>query len=385
MKTQLLAAAAVTLSAASAHAVGLDRSGQRIGVLFETGNLVELSFGFTDPHLSGTGIPAVGGAPTGNVADSFAIASFGLKYDVSDELSLALILDEPYGTDVLYGGDPALTVLGGTGATADSYAITALARYKFNENFSVHGGLRYQEISASVTTAGFAFNGGAGPGVQAGVNGYSGRFGSDGDFGYVIGASYEIPDIALRVSLTYNSETVHDLPTVETLRGGLVDPLNPSSVTEVTAPESVNLSFQSGVAKDTLVFGSIRYARYSDTDVSPAGFTGVLTGNSLTDLEDGFDYEIGVGRKFNDKWSGSVTIGFSTVGDDNLVSPLAPTNGSRFISVGGRYNVNDSFAVSGGIRYTALGSAFSAPGGTPVAFFDSNSAVSAGVRFTYNF
>ena len=382
MKTQLLAAAAVTLSAASAHAVGLDRSGQRIGILFETGNLVELSFGFTDPHLSGNANAAFGGAPTGNVADSFAIASFGLKYDVSEELSLALIVDEPYGTDVLYGGDPAFTILGGTGATADSFAVTALARYKFNENFSVHGGLRYQEISASVTTAGFAFNGGAGPGVQAGVNGYSGRFGSDGDLGYVIGASYEIPDIALRVSLTYNSETVHDLPTVETLRGAVI---NPGSVTEVTAPESVNLSFQSGVAKDTLVFGSIRYARYSDTDVSPAGFTGVLTGNSLTDLEDGFDYEIGVGRRFNDKWSGSVTIGFSTVGDDNLVSPLAPTNGSRFIAVGGRYNVNDSFAVSGGIRYTALGSAFSAPGGTPVAFFDSNSAVSAGVRFTYNF
>ncbi|MEO9822435.1 MAG: outer membrane protein transport protein [Paracoccaceae bacterium] len=382
MKTHLMAAAAVTLSAASAHAVSLDRSGQRIGILFETGNLAELSFGFTNPTVSGTGIPAVGGAPTGNVADSFAIAGFGLKYDLSDKLSLAFILDEPYGSDILYGGAPTSTVLGGTGATVDSFAATAIARYKFNENFSVHGGLRYQEVSATVTTAGFAFNGpGVGPGPQVGTNGYVGRFGSDGAFGFVVGASYEIPDIALRVSLTYNSETEHDLPTVETLRGTVI---NPGSVTEVTAPESLNLSFQSGVAKNTLVFGSIRYARYSDTDVSPLQFTGI-TGSSLTDLEDGFDYEIGVGRKFNDKWSGSVTVGFSTVGDDNIVSPLAPTNGSRFISIGGRYNVNDSFAVSGGIRYTALGSAFSAPGGNSVAFFDSNSAISAGVRFSYKF
>ncbi|MEO9514720.1 MAG: outer membrane protein transport protein [Paracoccaceae bacterium] len=379
MKTQLLAAAAVTLSAASAQAVSLDRSGQRINILFETGNLAELSFGFTKPTVSGDPAPGFGllapGVPTsstGNVADSFAIASFGLKYDLSDKLSFAVILDEPYGSDILYRSNEFLT---GTGATVDSFAVTAVARYKFNENYSVHGGLRYQEVSAGVTTGGFAF-------APTGTNGYSGQFGSDGAVGFLIGASYEIPDIALRVSLTYNSETNHDLPTVESVAGVV---LNPGSVTEVSTPESINLSFQTGVAKDTLVFGSVRYARYSDTDVSPLEFTR-LTGNSLTDLEDGFDYEIGVGRRFNEKWSGSVSIGFTTVGDDNLVSPLAPTNGSRFIAVGGRYNVNDSFAISGGIRYTALGSAFSAPGGsTPIAFFDDNSAVSAGVRFTYNF
>ena len=372
-----------------AHAVGLDRSGQRIGVLFETGNHVELRFGFTSPSLDGVAIPLAGGAPTGNVADDFLIVSGGIKFDVNDKLSFAIIGDEPYGSDVLYPGDPATTILGGTGATVDSTALTALARYKINPRFSVHGGLRYQVVSATVTTAGFAFNGGAPPGTQAGTNGYVASFGSDGAFGYVIGGSFEIPDIALRVSLTYNSGTDHDLPTTGTLRGltpslitgGL---LADTSTTEVETPESINLSFQTGIAADTLLFGSVRYARYSDTVVNAELFN-TLTGADLTDLEDGFDFEVGVGRRFNDKWSGSVSVGFTTVGDDNLISPLGPNNGSQFVSVGGRYNVNEQFTISGGVRYTVLGDAISAPGSTPAAIFESNSAISAGLVFAYKF
>ena len=390
MKHAVLALTALVSTTSSAYAVALDRSGQRINALFETGNHVELSFAYTTPTVSGDTLAAFGGAATGNVADDFLIFSGAIKVDLNDKWSFALIGDEPFGSDILYDGDPAFTILGGTGAIVDSFALTALARYKFNDRISVHGGLRYQEVQATVTTAGFAFNGGLPPGTQEGVNGYRGEFQADGDIGYVIGASYEIPDIALRVSLTYNSSTTHDLPTVETLRGlpaSLVSGglLADESITEVATPESLNLAFQTGIAADTLLFGSVRYARYSLTDVSSALFSGVLTGSPLTDLEDGFDVEIGVGRRFSEKWSGQVSIGFSTVGDDNIISPLGPNNGSQFVSIGGRYNVTESFAISGGVRYTVLGDAFSAPGGNPVATFEDNSAISAGLRFAYKF
>ena len=378
MKTRILTVAALLASTVSAHAVGLDRSGQRIGILFEEGNRVELSFGYTNPSLTGTNInnPALGpfaGQPVENVAEEFLIWNLGVKYDFNDKLSFAVITDEPYGSDIFYPGNPAASALGGTGATVDSYAITALARYKFNDNWSVHGGLRYQEVSASVTLGGVAFGA---------VNGYSGNFASGGDVGFVVGAAYEIPAIALRVALTYNSGTTHDLRTTESINGTLIAP--PGITTEVETPETINLDFQTGIAPNTLLFGNLRYARYSDTVVAPAGFTG-LTGNPLTDLEDGYDFEIGVGRRFNEKWSGSVAIGFSTVGEDNIVSPLGPNNGSRHISVGAKYDVNDKFAISGGVRYTMLGDAFSSPGGTPVANFEDNDAVSIGVKFAYKF
>lgn len=377
MKRNILAVAGLLASTTSAYAVGLDRSGQDIGVLFETGNHLQFSFGVVNPSLDGVNRDQLGGNPSpfagtqiGNVGDNFNILGLGYKYQFTDQLSFGLIIDEPYGSDTLYPGSPAATPLGGTGATVDSFAVTALGRYKFDDNWSVHGGLRYQEVSANVTLGGVAF----GP-----LNGFEADFDSDGAFGYVVGAAYEIPDIALRVSLTYNSSISHDLRTTETLGG---NPVAPVSSTEVDTPESLNLTFQSGIAADTLLFGSIRYARYSDTVVSPAFFTG-QTGNSLTDLEDGFDFELGVGRRFNEQWSGSIAVGFSTVGDDNLVSPLAPTNGSRHISVGAKYDVNERFAVSGGVRYTELGDAISSPGGNPVADFNGNSAVSVGISLDF--
>jgi len=383
-----LTAVGAALGSTCAFAVGLDRSGQGIGVLFETGNHFELNLGYTSPSLSGNAIPQAGGAPTGNVGEDFLLANIGLKFDLTDKLSAAIITDEPYGADVFYEGDPAFTVLGGTGATVDSFAVTGLLRYKVNDNFSVHGGVKYQEVSARVTTAGFAFNGGVAPGTQAGTNGYAGNFRSDGDVGFVVGAAYEIPDIALRVSLTYHSGTDHELPTRETLRGipaNFIAPIfTETSTTPVSTPESFNLAFQTGIAADTLLFGSLRYARFSQTTVSPQLFTG-LTGSPLTDLEDGYDFSIGVGRRFSEKWSGQVSVGFSTVGEDNIVSPLGPNNGSQFVAVGARYNVNESLAISGGVRYTQLGDAFSSPGGTPAATFTDNSAVSAGLRIAYKF
>ena len=49
------------------------------------------------------------------------------------------------------------------------------------------------------------------------------------------------------------------------------------------------------------------------------------------------------------------------------------------------YNVNEQFTISGGVRYTVLGDAISAPGSTPAAIFESNSAISAGLVFAYKF
>jgi long-chain fatty acid transport protein len=377
MKTRVIAAAALAASAVSVQAGGLDRSGQPIDILFESGNVVELSFAYTDPTVDGVDLATT--APIANVADSFTTWGVGIKYQFNDAVSFAFIIDEPYGSDVTYPGSRFTTSLGGTSAIVDSTAYTALARYKINENWSVHGGLRYQEISADVTLGG---------GAYGGLNGYNANFASGGEWGYVIGAAYELPAIALRVALTYNSEITHDLDTVETNVPffGTV-----SGVTEVTAPESLNLDFQTGIAANTLLFGSVRYARYSDTIVSPTGFDSVLNpgtaGDSLTDLEDSTDFEIGIGRRFNDKWSGSVAIGFQSEGDDDLVSPLAPTNGTKYISLGAKYTVNEQVSISGGIRYSDLGDARPETGTPDVARgnFTGNSALTAGFKISYNF
>ncbi|MEP5759616.1 MAG: outer membrane protein transport protein [Litoreibacter sp.] len=377
MSATAILAATTTLASAG----GLDRSGQSIGILFEEGNYAELSFGFTSPSVNGSDLNT--GANTGNVADNFVTAGFGLKYQFNDKVSFALIVDEPYGSDIDYPVTPTSVSLGGTGATVDSYAVTGVVRYKFDDNFSVHGGLRYQEISADVSLGGLVY----GP-----LNGYNASFASTGDVGYLIGAAYERPDIALRVALTYNSGTTHDLDTVESLPAALAAAFGPtvSSSTTVETPESINLDFQTGIAKDTLLFGSVRYARYTDTIVSPVIFDQVVnetvSGDSLTSIEDSLDLALGVGYRFNAAWSGSVALGYSRPDVNSLVSPLAPIDGTQSITVGARYT-HKNMVISGGIRYTRFGDALPETG-TPDearASFTDNDAVSAGLRIGYRF
>ncbi len=381
MNKFLGATAALLLTTTTASAVGLDRSGQSIAPIFEAGNYFELTYGRIMPDVSGTDRPIgpfPGGNDSGNVTEDYSQIGGAFKYDFNSNVSMSLIVDQPYGSDVSYpvGGS---VNLGGTRAIVDSSAISLIGRYKLDNGVSFHGGLRYQEISADVNLQGFAYGG---------LNGYQATFGTDGATGYLVGAAYEKPEIALRVSLTYLSSIDHDLPTNEQLAG--VTPAGGvNSTTRVTTPEAWNLEFQSGVAANTLVFGSIRYVQYEQTRVEPQIFDAVqpLTRpNSLTEIENGTSYALGVGRKFSDQLSGSFSVGYEAPKDD-LVSPLSPTNGNYSAGIGIAYKINDQVTISGGARYIWLGDAMPETGTPDVARadFTGNDAVAIGMKIAYHF
>ncbi len=365
-----IAALLLASTASTAFAAGLDRSSRSVAFIFEDGNKIELSAGFADPSIDGTDVATAG---TGNIADSFGLFGGAIRYELNDQLSFGVLIEEPFGADILYG--PATPVLGGTAATVNSSSVTAFGRYKFNERVSVHGGLVYQNLNADVTLSGAAY----GP-----LSDYNAAFSNDSGIGYMLGAAYEIPEIALRVALTYHSEIDHSLDTTET---ATALPATIASQTEVTTPEQIALAFQTGVAEDTLVFGSVRFSHYSVTTVSPMGLQ-LATANpeaSLTDLENAFDVELGVGRRFSEKWAGSLSAGWSQSGEDVFGSPLGGTNGSVSLAVGASYQASDSLEISGGVRYTQFRDAVPTVGGTPVADFQGNSALSAGLRVQFSY
>ena len=367
MKQTLTVGAALLMTTSMAHAVGLDRSAQNIGIIFQDGNYAELSFGYVMPEVDGEDLG--GGPETGNVAEDYSILGLGYKADINDQLSFSLIIDEPYGADVLYPEGESDN-LGGTAATLDSVAFTGLVRYKLNENISFHGGIRAQSTEAEVTLAGAAY------GMLSGYNVVLDRHIG---YGYAIGAAYEIPDIALRVALTYFSEIEHEFDTTERFGPNPVPTVDP---TTVTTPQAVNLDFQTGIAADTLLFGSIRWAEYSVVKVTPENFGAETGGASLTNIEDGFGYTVGIGRRFSDAWSGSLTVGYEPEGDD-LVSPLAPTNGNYSVGVGAQYTM-DNVILSGGVRYIVPGDA-TAETSVPAADFSDNSAVAVGFKVAYTY
>jgi len=381
MKVLLTGASALALSATALHAGGIERTQQSAMILYETGNVLELSLGYADPSLSGKNIsPPFPAQDIDDVADGFWLPSFSIKYDVNDRLALALIYDRPFGADIAYesGNIP----LGGTTADANTNTLTALAKYQFNDNWSAFGGLRFQQAEGDIHLQGAAY----GP-----VSGYEVNLDKTNGVGYVLGAAYEVPEIALRVALTYNSSITHDMDTTESgplipVAPGVALPLlDGDSETEVKTPESWNLDFQTGIAEDTLLFGGVRYVKHSQFRVDPDNLD-TVTGNGLIDLEDSTAYTLGVGRRFNDKFSAALSATYEAPGDD-LVSPLAPRTGYTQLRLAGSYNVNEAVTVSGGVSYFWLGDAKPETGTPDVARadFEDNDAWGVGLKVAYRF
>ncbi len=374
MKKFLTAGAALMVSTSMAGAVGLDRSGQGISALFEEGSYAEFSFGYVMPSLSGNDVVAFGGSPTGNVAAEYGVAGLAYKQQFNDQISFAVIFDQPYGADIYYptaaaGGSVAL---GGTAATLRSSAVSGIGRYEFGNGFSAHAGIRAQTVSANVTLGGAAYGG---------LNGYNVNLGSSTEYGYLAGVAYEKPEIALRLAVTYFSAIDYTFDTRENFAPGVV------SGSKVTTPQAVNIDFQTGIAADTLLLASVRWADYGTVILSPATFDAVTpaeTNTSLTDIDSGYGYSVGIGRRFSDQLSGSATIGYEPTGD-MLVSPLSPSNGNYSIALGAQYKVNDNMRVSGGIRYVVLGDADAQTAGAARSNFTGNDAVAIGIKVAYNF
>ncbi len=380
MKIATSGIAVLMLTASQLVAGGIERAPQSLNALFEEGNYVELSFGGVDPTVEGTDIA---GFETGDVAQGYGFVGMAYKHQFTPEFSGAIIIEQPFGADILYqpatdGGSP---VLGGTRAKVDSTTFTALGRYKMPNNFSVHGGIRGSRADGQVSLNGLAYGG---------LSGYNVDLDSDTGIGWVAGAAWEKPEIAARVSLTYNSKIEHKFDTIETLDPDGVGPIPPqplaadASTTTVDTPESWNLEFQTGVAQDTLVFGSVRWVNWSEFRVDPAVFTPLARGG-LVDLEDTTTYTLGVGRKFTESWSGSAAFVYEKAGDD-LVSPLAPTNGRKGITLAAVYT-QGPMKISTGINYSKLGDARPETGALnePRAQMEDNHLVGVGVRVGYSF
>jgi long-chain fatty acid transport protein len=368
MKRILMTTAASVAIAGTAYAGGVDRSGQSVAVIFENGNYAELSFGSISPSVSGQEIvfaPAgLNSDLSGDMAPSYTQFSGAIKHRFSDKLDAAIIFDQPFGADVLYATGTGYYAQGAS-ATLDANSVTGVLQYTMPSNFSVFGGLRYQTMGA-VASVPF-------------VGGYQADGATDGGVGYLVGVAYEKPEIALRVALTYNSKIKHEIATEESTLAATL-----SSVTEVTSPQSVNLEFQSGVAKDTLVFGSIRWVEWSAFDITPALFQGATGGSLVSYDNDTITYSLGVGRRINENWSAAVSLGYEKA-NGGFASNLGPTDGSRSIGIGATYT-KDNMKITGGVRYVSIGDAQTQFGpAAPAANFTDNHALGFGVKVGFSF
>ena len=146
------------------------------------------------------------------------------------------------------------------------------------------------------------------------------------------------------------------------------------------------LEFQSGIAQNTLLFGSVRHAKWSDAQVS---MSSSYDGFQLSDFDDSTTYNIGIGRKFSEKFSGSLSLTHAPSSCDDA-SLLAPTCTQNTLSIGGKYNLGNGAALSGGVSFrkyddaTFWGGDGAAGGGDDIVF-GGNTLTTVGLKLSKTF
>ncbi len=365
----ILALTAGTLLAAvstQALAGGIERGGYNIDLLFdpsriatdasvtyvmperELNNVVDTDTTLPAPLNGLFGVPVGGGG--GNLngradnveeTEAFVVPRFGFKAGLTDDIDCLAQYGEPWGAHTNPGADWA-------GANSnietkiDSFSLEMTCSYKFAVgpgNLRILGGGFYQEIEGFKDRLVISDDVLGAVGIP--LSGVGRLELGDEGAGFRVGAAYEIPDIALRASLVYNSEVeLDDITGVLDLTGLPLSATNPfagrvtSVFGEATLPQSVELKLQSGIRPGWLAFGSVKWVDWSV--LQSIEFNSTIA-NNITSLDlfyrDGWTVSGGIGHQFNDKLSGSLALTWDRGTSTGLGSQT------------------DTWTVSGGVAY----------------------------------
>jgi long-chain fatty acid transport protein len=430
LKTLSTAMILATVPMTGAFAAALDRSGQSISAFLQPGNYFEAGISVLDPNVSGKVqnnwtpggaaaplAPAYRGTSVGEMADDYYFPSAALKLQLTDQFSLGIIYDQPFGAEATYSTDTYLNPAAGgvfhngteaTNVEVKSQNISMLFGFQPTENWNIYAGPVYQTVKGNIQLRGLAY------GSTTALGQYNANMKEDNAVGWLAGLAYQIPDIALKASLTYRSEIDHESDTHEYGVSnilGLPLPGSPAALpsydvqtnTKITTPQSVNLDFQTGIMADTVAFANVRWVNWKEFSIRPEQFGKVSEKlgaagatpnnpngfNIVSYTDDQISATVGVGRKFDEKWAGNVSVGYDT-GAGNPVSTLGPTEGYWNVGLGLQFSPAPNYFIAGGVKYFWLGdakaqAASDAGSSSYVADFEDNDALAYGLKIGYRF
>lgn len=391
MKLRLSVLAMLAATPALVNAAALDRSGQSVAPFFEKGNYAELSYVYVDPDIPGTvskdvKITAIDGSAMGgsnvkgSAAKAYGYTSAAVKFEPAKNVRAAVIYDEPFGVDYLYSPKELTNPVKGFAAEVNTQNITTLVGTAIVPNVWVYGGLAFQDTDAQVDL---------GPGYSFTMN--------DSAVGYVGGAAFEKPEIALRAALTYRSEIEHKDTATERVFVPILGAVVPlTSRSAIKMPSSVNLDFQTGINKTTLLSAGVRWVEWTAFQVNPEQFVKANNRSLSSYEEDQISAYLGLGKRLTNNFAGSVRLMYDTGAGDKM-SPFGPYKEKVGIAVGGKYNFNKNVAGSLGVSYTHLagkGINLPRPARVPaiawtekdtIAFDKDSSAIAIGGKIGYRF
>ena len=312
----------VALTAGMAQAGGFELQTLDTSAMYQSGGYASFSTAQINSDLGGQ----VGNGPKTKTLRDQSITNFALKSDVG---GVGVGLSSYRSGAIQMSGENSPATTYAPSADADLDSMTLMATYGISDELSILGGVTQNSLKAFTLTT-------LAGGYQ--VNGASST-------GYVIGAAYSIPEIALRAELLYQPSS--SLTTDGTYAGVL--PLTAS----IKRPETITLNFQTGIAEGTLLSASVHNAKWSGAPVT------VDVGNPLADINETFDdstkYSVGLARKINDKWAISAGYSREEGGGSEASSLFTLSNGSQDVSIGARYTVSENLDISFGVSYKMFG------------------------------
>ena len=347
-----LAVAASSVFATSAFAGGFDRGAVNIDNLFDRDKFSAIArITYVNPQRSiknlnrgqppGFPIPIPGGglaSPNVDVDGDYVVPRFAIKSNVAEGLDCLATYSEPFGGDANYG-------------TGNIYSPSTV---EFTFDTQDYGLTCSYQFSAGSTSVGDAFARIIVGGSYLEADGFQSRQSlllltgnpglgtftiEDDSFGWRAGVAYEIPDIALRGSIVYNSKYDLEFSGIQDITGFGAPPIFGIGLFNIglnaEIPQSLDVKFQTGIREGTLAFLNFRWQDWSQLDVLP-----VLNGsNPLLALEPG--YQDGY----------TITAGIGQVITEDLSALAAFTWDRGTSSVSGTQT--GTWTLSGGVRYTS--------------------------------
>ena len=385
-----LSVAVAALSAASiASAAGLDRSGQDITAFLQDGTYAETVYTYIDADVSGKDSS---GNKIDDIAEDYDFFRYGVKTDINDTFSIGILYDEPFGAAADYTGKNDFVShepnpnFGGfiqpngeaTNVEVRTENLTGILGAKFGENkeFQVYGGPVAQRVQADVKLRGKAY------GL---ADGYTTHISAGQDYGWLAGASYSKPEIALQAALTYRSEIEHNLSLSENFPALALKQMNPNSVgeIEIVTPKSVNFDFQTGINPTTLATAKVRWVPWSDFEIVPPLYNQASKLSLVSYDEDQWLVELGLAKRLTPALAVTGNIGWDS-GAGNPVTSLGPIEGYYSAGLGAKYNLTDNWAISAGGKYLWFGDAEGQiPSKVIVSDFEDNDGFALGVKLSY--
>ena len=212
--------------------------------------------------------------------------------------------------------------------------------------------------------------------------------------GGLVGFAYSKPEIALRVELLMQPSTNISAPTTFVASNWAKDRIavagsgcdsddyTASFNTTMKTPASTTLNFQSGVTKDTLVFGSIHRVDWSSAQINAD--TGCPQTKAASTFWDTTTYTIGAARKMSDSLALTASFAKETGGSNTTASLFTVNNGYNAINLGARYTIG-KVTISGGYNHTELGNITVTDGTFDHAIYKNNKVSAFGLKVGIHF